>query len=100
MNTFLTLLATFYMCDAMVEEGPLDHATHLRCAAAFETLKFGFLTDEERKALGEIGFARGSQAHQTMRRFSEWEHDHAELVARFKDEARTIVLSMGLTNTH
>lgn len=59
MNTFLTLLATFYVCDVMDAEGPLDHGNDLRCAAAFETLKLGFLTDAERRALGEIGMARG-----------------------------------------
>jgi hypothetical protein len=99
MNTFLILLATFYICDALAEEGPLDHSTHLRCAAAFETLKISLLTDKEREALVEIGFARSAQAHHAMLRFGEWEHDHAGLVARFKDEARTVVLSMGLADT-
>jgi hypothetical protein len=94
MNTFLTLLATFYVCDAMVAEDALDHADELRCAAAFETLKIGFLSDKEREALAEIGFARGAQTREAFLRFQAWEAGSADLVKLFRDEARTAVLSM------
>lgn len=94
MNTFLTLLATFYICDAMVVDGPVDHATELRCAAAFETLKISLLTDEERRALEEIGFARGAQTREAYLRFTEWEHDNQELVELFREAAEDIALTL------
>jgi hypothetical protein len=94
MNTFLALLATFYVCDAMVAEVPLDHRTNLRCTAAFETLKLGFLTDEERESLGAMGLARGTDAHAALTRFQQWEHENADLVAVFREEARTAALTM------
>jgi hypothetical protein len=94
MNTFLTLLATFYVCDALLAEGPLDHTNQIRCAATFETLKLGFLTDAERKAVQEIGLARGADVHAAFARFEQWEQNNADLVSRFREEAETVALTM------
>lgn len=94
MNTFLSVLATFYMCEAMSAEGPLAHDLQLRCAAAFETLELSFLNDDERRAISEIGLSASASSHAGLIRFQEWEADNAEMVSRFMDAARTVATSM------
>ena len=95
MSDFITLLATVYICDAMVATmGPLPKDDALRCAVASETLMIGFLTKEERREVRTIALAGGVAGHKGLEKFRAWEHDHMPLVERFKDEARTIVEAM------
>ncbi len=94
MNTFLTLLATYYVCAAIIADGPLTHQNQLRCSATSEALRIGFLTEEEQASLRAIGFMRGTQTRDAFLRFESWELDNAELVSLFREEAKTVVIGM------
>ena len=94
MNDFLTVLATLYGCEALLDTQPVDHDTVLRCAVAQETVTAAFLTDREILALRDIALRRGPTMQLAYRRFREWEIDNADLVEVFREEARSVVTTM------
>ena len=94
MSGFSTLLATIYVCEAMLASGPLPKDQALRCTVAYETLMMGFLSHDERQAVRTIATAGSASALDGFERFQSWERDNAALVEQFKDEARTIVQTM------
>ncbi|WP_108263514.1 hypothetical protein [Mangrovicoccus ximenensis] len=94
MNGFISLLATYYLCAGALDQGPLPHDQELRCAAAATTIGAAFLTEDERRAISEIGLSQGAMMHAGLLRFQAWEAEHADIVEAFEKAARTVVLTL------
>ena len=77
MNTFLSILAAYYMCDAAATAGTLRDLDVRQCTAFYEEVKS--------RAPGPQGSRSGYV------RFKAWEAENAALVARMKDDARLLV---------
>ena len=94
MQAFLTLLATYYVCEGLAFENRLTQDGAWRCVSAYESLMLAHLTEDERRAVAEMSMGVSYSAHAGYLRFREWEAGNAEMVESFKQAARVVVLSM------
>ena len=94
MQPFVTLLAAYYVCEALAFEDGLNDGNAWRCVSAYETLMLAYLTEEERGAVADMTMRGSGIAHAGYLRFRAWEAENAELVESFKEAARVAVISM------
>ncbi len=85
---FQSLLLSYYLCDAAAGMAVLDHGSVARCIGVYQALKAEFLSEEELEALraDPLGFG-GDEGNAAYLRFTAWEEENADAVARYKASA-------------
>lgn len=87
MTDILALLAAYYACDAVTTSRMLTVHEAQICAAAYDSVKVQFLTEEEAQALMGLGYADRARALLTgYHRFKAWEGQNPEQVTALRRE--------------
>ncbi len=85
MSEFLSLLAVYYLCDAMAVSRHLTMQEMMNCTRTYETVKSYFITEFELAPIGTP--ERAAQMQQGYLGFLDWEEANADTVEEMQARA-------------